>query len=241
MTDAVKQPFKATPFDKEQMWLQIFNHTLNMKLDLATKHSLNISVMLTDEVKSFEEEVKERMGGMSEEEQREYEEYFVVDEYTELARDIPHHQKVSELLSICSMFESLLKEYCGIFKTSRSLALSWDDIRARSEIERAEKYLSKLCGISFPETDEISEIKMLQSIRNLFVHHDGRVDSRDKTRMSYLEDSKFFDVAVREGAPKSWTWAKIQFNLEENLTIYIIELYGKFFEQLEDCRKKTIS
>lgn len=98
----------------------------------------------------------------------------VKDEY--LKYEFPNIMRSTLLISIYSFFEERLVLICKSYETEEGLM--FDDIRGRSVIDRAKKYIEKVIKMDFPSNNEHwKHLREINLIRNCIVHNGGIVSS----------------------------------------------------------------
>jgi len=114
-----------------------------------------------------------------------------IEEFTEIYGDEFHgYNKYKQrlyssfLIIIFSFLETSLNTICRNIKKIKDKAgvkIKLSDIKGK-DIERAKIYLNKICGCSdsFFGTRIWQEIKMLQAVRNAFVHNEGKIPKEKK-------------------------------------------------------------
>jgi hypothetical protein len=83
--------------------------------------------------------------------------------------------RYSMIVTIYSLIEMELNYLCRYLCHTKQLVLTLDEVRGDG-IERAKVYLSKVCDVNFPDTNEWNEITKLNKIRNCIVHAQGDTD-----------------------------------------------------------------
>ena len=83
--------------------------------------------------------------------------------------------RYSSLISIYSFLEISMHQLCRYLKRHKNIEIEIEDIKGDG-INRPKIYISKACGISFPDTsNEWNEIIKLNKIRNCLVHCEGNI------------------------------------------------------------------
>jgi hypothetical protein len=214
---------------KGHLRLTFFKNDVRERLEASKNHALKVEELLKTELTDIECHHEHQVKELSEEQKAEYYEHHS-DSYMELAKYIPSIQRKSELISICTILEHLLKDLCVLYKDSIQAPLEYSDIKANGDIDRARKYLIKVIGIAFPETSKNwEEIVIIQQIRNVFVHHDG-VAKIGSPSIQYSQKSSFFDVVELAYIYENKKMARLEIN--EKFTIHCIDVYERFFEEL---------
>jgi hypothetical protein len=110
--------------------------------------------------------------------------YIHVNRSYQLRQLFPRIVWASTLLSIYSLLEHTLDDFCDIVQQEESLLLSARDLKDRG-IKRSETYLRKVARIPFPsELKEWQHIQDANTIRNCLSHAGGILeDSNDKKRL----------------------------------------------------------
>jgi len=90
----------------------------------------------------------------------------------------PSLQRSSALLTVCGYFEHELNKLCILYQKEYSYQLSPADLNGKG-IDRSINYLEKVVGLdSQKSSDEWSQIKSIQKIRNLLVHQSGKLHNQ---------------------------------------------------------------
>lgn len=102
--------------------------------------------------------------------------YIQVNRYYQLKNLFPSIVWASILLTIYSLLEHTLDNFCDLVQQEKSLLLSTKDLKDRG-IKRSEKYLSKVAEVSFPsKLKEWRTIQEANTIRNCLAHASGLLD-----------------------------------------------------------------
>ncbi|KND61208.1 hypothetical protein BVER_03098c [Candidatus Burkholderia verschuerenii] len=123
------------------------------------------------------------------------EHYLGVDDQTWDMHDVfevfsPNLQRRSAFITLFSFLEHELDMLCQRFTRAENLVLTLKDIKGNG-LERANLFLEKVALLNVPrDTGQWREIKQIQTIRNLFVHADGRVNADQKPELAYIKGTQ---------------------------------------------------
>lgn len=93
---------------------------------------------------------------------------------SEFKGHFPRLLRSSILVSIFSIIELCLNETCDSLKERNALPINYSELSADDRsIRRARKYLVKIAGVDFPNTNEWQRILQYQTLRNGVVHNNG--------------------------------------------------------------------
>lgn len=108
----------------------------------------------------------------------------VIDDFTNLLRS-------SFFVSLYSFLESRLVNECHSRKGAHT-PLRLSDIRARNELDRIQKYFTKVLRVYFPnETTQWQEVQNYRVLRNCIVHNRGVLSgSREERQLQNYIDRK---------------------------------------------------
>jgi hypothetical protein len=127
----------------------------------------NIEKRYHEEIARLSENVHPRMKELIGENYNE--DYFIIDEI--FARQM----RYSVLVTIYTILEMALNDLCNQLRRINELAVELDDLTGAG-IDRAKRYLKKVCQIDFPDQSrEWNEINKLNKIRNCIVHTQGNI------------------------------------------------------------------
>jgi hypothetical protein len=98
----------------------------------------------------------------------------------------------STLVSFYAFIEITLDTLCYRFFRYLKLSVSVSDMKDKG-INRAKRYLSKLCNIDFNTLSSWQELKNIAKVRNLITHADSRINASPShtSLLSYVESSPF--------------------------------------------------
>jgi hypothetical protein len=103
----------------------------------------------------------------------------------------PSLQRRSALLTLWGVFEHNLDQLCLLYQSEKGFALSFSDLSGKG-IDRSTSYLEKVAGLAgLKVSQEWNRIKMVQRIRNVIAHDDGRLrDHQGKSKNEIVADMK---------------------------------------------------
>lgn len=135
---------------------------------------------------------------------------YLADDYRKIESHFPQHLRYSAIVSIYSLLEDSMNSICRFLTTQRNLPLELNDLNDKG-IFRAQKYLTKVCGIDFPETSrEWNEIRKLNKVRNCIVHTNGNASKIEEmarqTRGIALETGRPYLIIEREYIANATDW-----------------------------------
>ena len=101
--------------------------------------------------------------------------------HTLLAERYPNMLRQWAFTAAYASFEHRLNELCDSLQTEAGLRVAVTDLRGRG-IKRARDYIKKVLAQPFPDREHAwSEMLVMQWIRNVIVHADGRIEYADCT------------------------------------------------------------
>ena len=136
----------------------------------------------------------------------------------------PNLQRASAVITLFAFFERELEDLCNLIQSTEDYRLTVRDVYG-SGIERAVKYLEKVCGIDTGRgSTEWAEVKAIQLIRGLLAHG-GRAD---------LDQNPKLKNAV-EGSPHlSYT---DELKVAPEYAVYVIGAFSRYFGVLQKSIK----
>lgn len=141
----------------------------------------------------------------------------------------------SFLIIVFSFFESALNTICRNIehlKVKTGIKIKLDDIKDRGT-ERAKIYLTKIgnCPDSLFRTTYWQEIKIMQDIRNAFVHNEGRIlkgEKGEKIKRYIKDNPRFLQNPLNEVSPilikRSYCLFSLR-NIEEFLKLLLKDVH----------------
>jgi len=104
------------------------------------------------------------------------------------ANYFPNLQRRSALLTLVGFFEHELDKLCLLYRVEKSFTLSLSDLTGKG-IDRSTRYLEKVAGIDVHKSSsEWNEIKLIQQVRNIIVHQDGKLTDQNGTPLKAVID-----------------------------------------------------
>ena len=103
----------------------------------------------------------------------------------------PSLQRRSAFLTVWSFLEHQLDQLCLFYQSEKGFGLSFMDSSGKG-IDRSTSYLEKVAGLEgLKASQEWNRIKMVQRIRNVIAHNDGRLrDHQGKSKNEIVADMK---------------------------------------------------
>lgn len=144
-------------------------------------------------------------------------------------RHFPSLQRRSSLITLFGLFENELDNLCRFLQKTQHLSVDLNDIKSQG-IDRASIYLSKVARLKgIRETPDWSKVKDIQKIRNLVVHHDGKLtdanEAPKKAELSIVKSSEFLIGGYRV-------------TIEKGYLKYVVQTFKSYFAQLDKELKK---
>lgn len=140
-----------------------------------------------------------------------------------LSAEFPNTQRKSTFISLISYFENSMNELCEIYEYHNKLTVNYKDMNGKG-IERAKLYLVKIVGLDFPTTKNWSEIKILQRIRNNFVHSYSEVYPENDQLIYEVNSIKHLKLYKLQ--------TKSLLQVEDNFLEYVLEIFENFYKEL---------
>jgi len=126
-------------------------------------------------------------------------EYLFFEEEHKLENIFPNMLRRSFFVAIYSLIERQLNGICREQERSKGLPKQLEKVDKPPDqsIRRADKYLTDVAKIRFPESSEWEELLKYQKLRNCIVHNEGKLEGmrkrEDKAELKqYIEDSHGF-------------------------------------------------
>jgi hypothetical protein len=103
----------------------------------------------------------------------------------------PTLQRRSAFLTVWGFLEHELDKLCSQYESEKSFKLNFLDLSGKG-IDRSTAYLEKVTGLEgLKSSQEWNELKMLQRIRNVIAHDNGKLrDHQGKPKSGILADMK---------------------------------------------------
>ena len=139
----------------------------------------------------------------------------------------PRILRNSFLVTLHSVLENQLAWQCESLRREKHIGISWSELRG-SALERAKVYISKVCGLDFPNGQSWREIHSYVNIRNCIVHCAGNVHrlSREKERTLRDYCSKQGGISIdRDG----------NLMLSKDFCLQAVSTLKEFLEELHYC------
>lgn len=146
----------------------------------------------------------------------------------------PSLQRRSALLTLCSYFEYELEQLCLLYQREKKFGLAPYDLHGTG-IDRSANYLEKVAGLNLTgKSQEWTAIKRIQTIRNVIVHEDGKlqrngnVTDKGKKIIGFMKEMKFLrgdDEIV----------------LDKGFLSDVLDTYRKYFQLIAESIKASES
>ena len=99
----------------------------------------------------------------------------------------------AQIIQLYSYLEDILKKGCDRYASYKQTDYKVDDLRGSNDIDKIKKYLRQSIKIDFSQLNpEWQFLDNLRQIRNLVVHHKGKIKNNDPNNNS---DKKFKTIA----------------------------------------------
>ncbi len=135
----------------------------------------------------------------------------------------PSLQRRSALLTIYGYFEHELDKLCMLYKSEKVFKLSLSDLSGKG-IDRSTDYLEKVAEIdACKKTKEWNQIKIIQKIKNIIIHQDGKLkDSQGKPIKDVIDYINQMDSLGGEG----------EVILKEGFLNHALSIFKEYFRLL---------
>ncbi|GAW97291.1 MULTISPECIES: hypothetical protein [Colwellia] len=195
---------------------------LIMELDSYKAHVKKVDSLLEIERTDFEGQLQSDINQMDELDAKAYVD-FMHEEHWELLETLPSIQRKSELISMYTILENGLNQVCKIFQDEIQNPVKLSDLSSHGIIDKSKKYLEKVALIKFPSGagSDWEEIIFIQQIRNAFVHNEGLVKEGNKKLITYINNSKFFELK-----------ADSKLLINKGFSWYCLQVFQDFFTSL---------
>ncbi|MFS0763879.1 hypothetical protein [Peribacillus phoenicis] len=200
-------------------WVSFFHLTSISKFNDLLIYSERIEDFLQTNIKLIETSLDKEIIAMNltEEEGSEYFENRYEEDYFNYKNSFPTILRRSLFLHVYSIFEQELIKLCQDIERKKPDSIKLDDLK-HSGIIKAQIYLKRVAGISFPDnSNEWIKIKDYNQIRNHFAH-DGRMIADKGTRL-------FNSIENTKGINNTF------FGKHKGKEIYEIELNNEFCDE----------
>ncbi|MCE0490312.1 hypothetical protein LU196_09650 [Pantoea sp. Mb-10] len=165
--------------NKNKLLAQLSKHSLQAQLDDFEKYINQTpprqAVDLLNLQKAYEDEKKDA--------QSDYIEYlddYYSEQYNFLIEIQPNIFNKSTLVSLYSSLEHNLNDFCNLCQKMKGTNISVADFNGDG-IHKAKKYLTKLMGIDFGQSQEWQFITEFNKVRNCIVHANGDINKMTST------------------------------------------------------------
>lgn len=165
--------------NKNKLLAQLSKYSLQAQLDDFEKYIIQTpprqAVDLLNLQQAYEDEKKDA--------QCDYVEYlddYYSEQYNFLVEIQPNIFNKSALVSLYSSLEHNLNDFCNICQKMKGTNISVSDFNGDG-IHKAKKYLTKLMGIDFGQSQEWQFITEFNKVRNCIVHANGDINKMTST------------------------------------------------------------
>jgi len=146
----------------------------------------------------------------------------------------PSELRASVLVSLMSFFERYLNGVCAEAAILLRKPILHTQLRGNS-IERAQLFLSNLCGFPGPKDQEWASVRTLQGIRNIVVHNGGALETgaelnRAKNLIKKVEGASCSELGMDFDAPF------IRYAVSE-VESFLLEMKSSFAAVCEDVKR----
>lgn len=179
---------------------------IELDLDYLDELAQSAEVFLESELRRFATETDDRAKGMTEEQKEEWYEWNH-DDYWKLTEVFPLKLRSAIFVTIHSSVEHELVHLCDRLYREKKLVLEYSDLAGGGYLQTAQKYLTKVAQIPFPDALlEWKNILYYARVRNAIVHNDGIVKKTDheiqqfiKANAPHISLDHFYRIRVSKG------------------------------------------
>ncbi len=142
-------------------------------------------------------------------------------------REFPPRFRYSYLLLLYMVLETQMKAICNHLKSQKDLNVGLNDLRGKSDMERARKYLEKIANIRITDEKQWNEPCTLQKVRNRIVHANGEIK-----QFKRAGDKKYLEQYAKRGSGlsiDSWGFISIQPSYCQHAQRSVDELFQSIF------------
>ncbi len=101
------------------------------------------------------------------------------------------------IVTLLSVLEYSLRDFCLALKKSKSLKLSWAELRGEP-LERFKVYFEKVGGISIGiSPSDWEDLQSLNTLRNVFIHSLGEIQEKDLMNIRKLTE-RFKAIEIKQ-------------------------------------------
>ncbi len=173
---------RADCYERKDMALNITDAVMTLiKIDLEnlTDYIQAQEDALAEQLERFAKHIGEQGAQLSPSERKAYFEFYI-DDYSKLDDTFPTLFRTSALIVIYGWYENQLNSICDLGLKAKNIPLTVQDLhRQGSIVGRAQGYLEKVLGVTFPKNKPYwASLIRYQEIRNCVVHSNGLVSSK---------------------------------------------------------------
>ena len=133
----------------------------------------------------------------------------------------PNLQRRSAFITITSFFENEFDKLCDLYKKQKEFEIELRDLYGKG-FERAANYIQKVAGVNiYKESPEWKELKLLQKLRNVIIHQNGKIDkpvgNDYKELVAYIEGNSYLKIDENEVF------------IEKGFLMYVLISFSKYF------------
>ncbi len=144
------------------------------KLDELDQYRVRIEEFITNEIAELRVRFEKELSELTEDQRYEWEEFYLYEQLL-LSKVFTRTLRASVLVAAYTLFEASLDAICSAEQKCHGHVLTPADLAGQG-VQRAKLYLSKVCGVTFPEESrEWNRLMDLNKIRNVLAHADGNI------------------------------------------------------------------
>lgn len=114
-------------------------------------------------------------------------------------KNLTRQTRYAAILSIFSFFEGELKRICELLETTFNLNEKIKDIKARTDLLKYRKYLSKIFGADLSKIMSFDYINSQKIIRNRIAHHSGIINEKEQIEgLIFQKEGKVYQIEPEE-------------------------------------------
>jgi hypothetical protein len=171
-----KKPRRPTKLDNRKMIQNIIQRRTRNRFDELEEYVHELERKFDQDLSSLAKRYssKSTKEELTEEEELQIGE-ILAEEHHLIEKIFRKNFRESSLLSIYTVIEKSINRLCRYLCNTHEIEITLEDLNGKG-IERAQLYLSKVCGIKLPfKSHEWEEVRKLNQIRNCISHAGGAI------------------------------------------------------------------